>query len=256
MPDVDSWDELPTRGSASRWVPLVGGLLGMVVVVARLNDIEPLVTGDDGIVQVSSVQASRSSVEVTAAGPSRPADPAWLDRTSAATGIPPRALAAYASAELEVASSDPSCGIGWNTLAGIGAIESGHGSYGGSVLGPDGRTLPAIVGPALDGVQFAAIRDTDDGAFDGDAVWDRAVGPLQFIPSTWQRWGADGNGDGHAEPGQLDDAALAAAHYLCHAGPMTSAEPWRRAIHSYNHSEEYVDAVADRANSYADAARS
>ena len=47
---------------------------------------------------------------------------------------------------------------------------------------------------------------------------DRAVGPMQFLPASWARYGADGNGDGVRDPHQLDDAALAAAAYLC-AGP-------------------------------------
>jgi membrane-bound lytic murein transglycosylase B len=96
-----------------------------------------------------------------------------------------------------------------------------------------------------------AIRDTDGGRWDGDAVWDRAVGPMQFIPETWERWGADVDGNGSADPNQIDDAALAAARYLCAAGEMTSVDGWRRAIFSYNNLESYVNDVAATANVYA-----
>lgn len=175
----------------------------------------------------------------------------WTVRTAAATGIPVRALRAYAGAAATVAAEQPACGLAWNTLAGIGAIETRHGSHGGAVLRDDGYTEPAIRGIALDGTQSAVIRDTDDGRWDGDAVWDRAVGPMQFIPDTWERWGADGNGDGVADPNQIDDAALSAGRYLCAAGEMSSVEGWRRAILSYNRLEEYVDDVAAMAETYA-----
>lgn len=183
------------------------------------------------------------------------ADPAWTERTASSTGIPARALRAYATAALVVAAEQPGCGIGWNTLAGIGAIETAHGSHGGSVLRADGYPDPPIRGIALDGTASAAIRDTDGGRWDGDTVWDRAVGPMQFIPDTWQRWGADGDGDGTADPNQIDDAALAAARYLCAGGEMTSVAGWRAAIFSYNNLETYVNDVAATANLYAGRAR-
>ncbi|WP_258222892.1 lytic murein transglycosylase, partial [Microbacterium sp. HMWF026] len=109
-------------------------------------------------------------------------------------------------------------------------IESAHGTHSGGSLGADGYPDPPIRGIALDGSASAAIADTDGGVLDGDAVWDRAVGPLQFIPATWQRWGADANGDGAADPNQIDDAALGAARYLCAAGEMTSPAGWRRGV--------------------------
>lgn len=179
------------------------------------------------------------------------ADATWSARTAAATGIPERALRAYASAALTLKAEQPGCGLGWNTLAGIGAIESAHGTHSGGHLDAAGYPQPAIRGIPLDGSASAEIADTDGGAWDGDATWDRAVGPLQFIPATWQRWGADGNGDGVADPNQIDDAALAAGRYLCAAGEMTSATGWRRAIFSYNHLDSYVDDVAAAANTYA-----
>src|SRR3546814_10983757 len=61
----------------------------------------------------------------------------------------------------------------------------------------DGRSSRPILGPALDGRPgFAAIRSTPESAtWHGDSTWDHAVGPLQFIPSTWSRWAADGDGE-------------------------------------------------------------
>ncbi|WP_243844454.1 lytic murein transglycosylase [Salinibacterium sp. ZJ454] len=183
--------------------------------------------------------------------PTSHVDQDWVARVAAATGIPSRALSAYAAADLTIDVEQPACGLGWNSLAAIGWIESGHGSHDGAVLGEDGYPVPAIRGPALNGNGVAAIRDTDGGTFDGDALWDRAVGPMQFIPDTWARWEADGNGDGNANPNQIDDAALAAARYLCASGPMTATEGWRAAVFSYNHLDSYVDDVAATANRYA-----
>ncbi len=182
--------------------------------------------------------------------PYRPSDP-WVAQVSAATGIPVRALAAYARAHLRVSAEQPGCRVGWNTLAALGGVESGHGSAGGAVLGEDGYPRPAIRGPALDGRRFASIPDTDGGVLDGDTEWDRAVGPLQFIPSTWERWAADGDGDGVADPDQIDDAALAAGRYLCHSGDLADPGTWRRAVFSFNHSDVYVADIAALANRYA-----
>ena len=174
----------------------------------------------------------------------------WLDRIDARNDIPRRALAAYAGAALALTEEKPGCHLGWNTLAAIGHIESDDGRHGGAVLSDDGYSSVPIIGPKLDGGAFAGIHDSDGGVWDGDTVWDHAVGPFQFIPQTWRTWGADGNGDGQADPNQMDDAALTAARYLCHAGDLSTVDGWRRAVLSYNHSESYVDDVAKVANSY------
>jgi len=176
----------------------------------------------------------------------------WATTTATRLGIPERAMLAYAGAALATAESQPGCGIAWNTLAAIGSVESGHGTIFGGTLGADGRATPPIVGPALTGTEFDAITDTDHGALDGDTHWDRAVGPLQFIPSTWERWGADGNGDGVADPQQIDDAALAAANYLCHRGRDLRVEAdWVAAIGSYNGAASYLAKIVHAADTFA-----
>ncbi len=242
---------------------VVVGLVGVLVaagVVIRLTGLEvPAVqVPARGAAPVTTSDGPSPALQPgsgVAVSPVARVDPTWATRVSEASGIPVRAVLAYASADLTIDAEQPACGLGWNTLAAIGAIESGHGTHGGAVLGDDGRSTPAILVPVLDGGQFAAVSDSDDGAWDGDGTWDRAVGPMQFIPSTWTRWSADGNGDGASDPNQIDDAALGAAGYLCASGPLTTGEGWRRAVHSYNHSDAYVDEVAGLANRYADITR-
>ncbi|WP_163166358.1 lytic transglycosylase domain-containing protein [Arthrobacter sp. Alg241-R88] len=182
----------------------------------------------------------------------RNADAEWLAQAAAQTGIPSQALRAYVAAAGAANESSPGCGIGWNTVAAVGFVESHHGSYGGGSLDSSGQASGPIVGPSLDGNGFAAIADTDGGALDGDARWDRAVGPMQFIPSTWEIAGRDGNGDGAADPFNIDDAALSTASYLCaRGGDLTTAHGWTGAIYSYNQSDAYLVQVRDQATAYA-----
>lgn len=224
---------------------------------------EPEATTAEAAPTASTTPEPSPTPEATIAGPApaasgrpatRPAarvDPLWLDQVSSTTGVPRRALEAYAAATLTSQRETPSCSLGWNTLAAIGQIESRHGSFGGAKLGDDGVASPRIIGPALDGKGYASIPDTDGGALDGDTTWDRAVGPMQFIPSTWKLYGADGNGDGVKDPHNIDDAALAAARYLCARGGMGSAGGWRSSVLGYNRSEQYIADVARVANEYA-----
>lgn len=171
---------------------------------------------------------------------------AWVRRTATAAGIPEPALRAYGAATLEEGREAPGCHLGWTTLAGIGWVESQHGTLNGRVLGQDGRSTPAVYGPVLDGKGGVAAVRSDDGG------WSRAAGPLQFLPSTWERWGADGDGDGDADPQDLDDAALAAARYLCaEDSDLTTGTAWVAAVRSYDHDDAYVRAVYDAASAYA-----
>ncbi|WP_253776890.1 lysozyme family protein [Goodfellowiella coeruleoviolacea] len=204
--------------------------------------------------RASGVQPQASAVQ-----PLSTADPftTWVNRVADATDIPVRAVRAYATAELLMRARDPACRIGWSTLAGIGRVESIHGQYGGASLGADGRESTPIVGVPLDGSPgVKAIPDTDGGALDGDTTWDRAVGPMQFLPSTWQRWGARASGDGAPpDPQNIDDAALTAARYLCAAGggDMTTPQGWWDAVLAYNRSVEYGQKVFSGADAYAKA---
>jgi hypothetical protein len=168
--------------------------------------------------------------------------------------IPALTLRAYREAAAWAAGFDPGCRLSWAVLAGIGRIESNHGLYGGSAtrFSPSGAVSPPITGPPLDGRGVASIPDSDGGRWDGDTTWDRAVGPMQFIPTTWRSLGRDGNGDRVADPNNLFDAAVSAAGYLCLSGGGDLGDParLRQAIYSYNHSWPYVDAVLGWARLY------
>lgn len=197
-----------------------------------------------------AARLSRSGVRAGSAVPL--VDAAWATATATAAGIPLPAVVAYGRATL---MAPEGCGLGWTTLAGIGWIESQHGTIDDRTLGEDGRSSTPILGPALDGVgKVAAIRATAESTrWHGNPDWDHAVGPLQFIPSTWERWASDGDGDGTTDPNDLDDAALAAARYLCADGhDLDSGAGWSDAVFSYNHAQEYVVAVHAAAVAYAE----
>ncbi len=174
--------------------------------------------------------------------------------TSAAQGIPATALSAYQRATDVINAADPTCRISWQLVAAIGRVESDHGRYGGNTLGEDGLSTPGIYGIPLDGSNGTArIDDTDGGQYDDDLVYDRAVGPMQFIPSTWSVVGVDGDGDGVRNPQDIDDAALASAVYLCSGDEdLSTVAGQRAAVYRYNHSQDYVDLVLSIMNSYLD----
>jgi membrane-bound lytic murein transglycosylase B len=181
-------------------------------------------------------------------------DEAWLARTAAATGIPARALAAYAGAVLAKGKDGSHCAISWNTLAAIGYVESKHGTFAGSSVADDGTVSPPIFGVALDGGATEHIADTDNGAIDGDTDFDRAVGPMQLIPQSWKNWHVDASGDGKEDPQNIDDASLATANYLCRSGgDLTTESGWRTAVASYNSAPAYLALVARVGDDYATA---
>jgi len=195
----------------------------------------------------ASASSSTDPPPPTSAG----ADPAAVSAL-AVGGIPAVALQAYQNAALLEAASNPACHLPWPLLAAIGRVESNHGRSSGDLL-TDGTSAPPVMGLLLDGSNgFATIPDTDGGRLDGSAQFDRAIGPMQFIPSTWAMYAADGNGDGKADPFNIYDASLAAATYLCHAGgDLATTGGLQRAVYSYNHDQSYVDRVLSLANTYA-----
>ncbi len=212
----------------------------------------------DGVPDPAPVPGADGGTPPTAAPPvvpvverTAPGGGTVVDRPASVSGIPAAVLAAYQRAALALAASQPGCGVTVPLLAAIGKVESGH-ARGGQV-DAGGSTVQAILGPRLDGAPgVAAIGDTDLGRLDGDVRWDRAVGPMQFIPSTWARWATDGNGDGVASPHNIHDAATAAGRYLCADGrDLRTGAGLDSAVLSYNHSTAYLRLVRSWMAAYA-----
>lgn len=165
-------------------------------------------------------------------------------------GIPSTLYEAYSNAAYLLAESQPNCNLDWSLVASIGRIESNHARHG--KVDIDGNTTPNILGPVLNGGGFAAIQDTDGGKWDGDNRWDRAVGAMQFIPSTWEAYKADGNDDGVMNPHNVFDETVAAGKYLCSGNLDLSNDKDRAAaVFRYNHSDSYVATVLLWADAYA-----
>ena len=215
--------------------------------------------GADSSAGSSSEFATQAAAPVLARQPTGPGyvdmiDPTWASETAGRSGIPRLALLAYAGAVVRSREVYPDCGIGWNTLAGLGLVESDHGRHDGSVVGDDFRVRPEIFGVVLDGGETENIPDSDGGAIDGISDFDRAVGPMQLIPQTWESWPSDGNGDGIADPQNIADSAIAAANHMCRAaGEMQTPDGWRTGVAAYNTATTYGRAVATAARGYADA---
>jgi murein DD-endopeptidase MepM/ murein hydrolase activator NlpD len=74
-----------------------------------------------------------------------------------------------------------------------------------------------------------------------------AIGWMQFMPSTWLRWGMDANGDGIADPWDPEDAVFSAGRYLAAAG---AHDDLARSIFAYNHAQWYVDEVLALASEF------
>jgi len=180
-----------------------------------------------------------------AAGPQSSAQPTGELVTLSASErqIPAPVLAAYQQAATTLATGQPACHLRWQLVAGIGKVESGNSA--GRQISADGTVSPTILGPRLTGAGgFARITDTDDGRLDHDTAYDRAVGPMQFLPSTWAGAGRDGNADGRKDPNNIHDAALATASYLCaHHRDLAVPAQLNAAIRAYNASDAYVRAV-------------
>lgn len=160
---------------------------------------------------------------------------------AAISGIPARALQAYE------ATGEWCPGLRWQLVAAIGQVESGHGTYGGASVGDDGVARPSIFGPPLDGSGGTRQLPVDGwlGWWGLTGPWQRAVGPMQFLPGTFTAWAVDGDGDGVTNPHDIDDAAATAANYLCAGGAITDE---REAVLRYNNSSAYATEVLDLAD--------
>ncbi len=180
----------------------------------------------------------------------RPADQLrdWAAQRAAGLEIPVIALEAYAYAARVAEVENPKCHIAWTTLAGIGQVESHHGTYRGARLAPNGDVSPPIRGVRLDGSGGTLrIVDNDEDVTDEDGVT-RAMGPMQFIPETWRLYAVDAHNDGRVSPDNIDDAALAAAG---RGKDLATPRGWITALRAYNNSGVYARAVRDWATAYA-----
>lgn len=162
---------------------------------------------------------------------------------AAVTGLPAPAVRAYVNAAART-------GAPWQLLGAVGTIETNNGRFGGRTLLEDGYSSSPIYGvdlggPTWDG-SFAWVDDSDGGQLDGRTAWDRAVGPMQFLPSTFWQWQCEGMPD----PQDIDDAACAAGRMLASHGDLSNPGVLRAAILSYNPSSAYVSDVLERMNSY------
>ncbi|MFE5947563.1 NlpC/P60 family protein [Streptomyces sp. NPDC056480] len=175
---------------------------------------------------------------------------------SSVPGIGPVVLSAYVKAAHTITTLRPKCaGMRWSVIAGIGKVESGHAA--GRQVAANGDVTPRIFGVRLNGSgaggNTSVHSDTDGGILDGDPLYDRAVGPMQFIPSTWQGpSGQDGNDDTVKDPHNSFDAAQATAVYLCGTGSsdLTDEAQLRRAVLRYNQSGAYADEVSAHVRTY------
>ena len=165
--------------------------------------------------------------------------------------VPVIVLDAHLRAARRMLSLDPQCKATWWILAAIGAVESANAK--GRKIDAAGN-IDLIIGPVLDGTNGTAeIKDTDEGKLDEDKEFDRAVGPMQFIPTTWAIWGTDGNADGEISPSNIYDASLSAARYLCASrgsDPLDTPIGLGRAAFAYNHSLSYVAHVLRTASEF------
>lgn len=175
--------------------------------------------------------------------------PVWTP-TGTVGEIPPISYLALVQAS-QGSEKVAGCYVSWTMLGGVMGIESGYGTFGDSMPDPaTGQVAPPIFGPPIDGRPgFDLIYNDDYGRSLGVVgVYAKAVGPTQFLPSTWAVLGRDGNGDGVADPQNIFDAAMSTAAYLCAHGYVEGdLARTSTAIFRYNPSTAYVAAVLGRA---------
>ena len=240
---------VPLALLSAAWTASLAGV-GMSTASAGENPAQTLPDGTSVPTEAIEAPASVSTPGVVAPGIDGNVDD--VVATSSTSGIPAAALAAYQRAETVINAADKSCNLSWQLVAAIGRVESDHGRVNGNSLNSEGLATPGIFGIALDGSNNTArIADSDAGLYDNDTKYDRAVGPMQFIPSTWSVVGVDADGDARRDPQDIDDAALASAVYLCSGKDDLATETGQRAsVFRYNHSVAYVDLVLSIMNAY------
>jgi cell wall-associated NlpC family hydrolase len=211
------------------------------------------VTGLLALVGASVAAAVTTAVSlplfvVGAFGPGTAATPPSMLATSE---IPDTLLSRY--------QASPTCtGLPWQVVAAVGWVESRHAR---SRFDPDSRTWQGvdpksgateerIVGPALDGSggTRAIPATAASTANTGDPRWDHAVGPMQFLTSTFAAWGVDGSGDGTADPHNAFDAVASAGRFLCNGA--LHLDSVADALRRYNNSPKYVAEVLAKAVAY------
>ncbi|WP_091042793.1 lytic transglycosylase domain-containing protein [Nocardioides sp. YR527] len=222
---------------------------------AGFDPVEPVTLPGGETLVTSAIEQPASVTEPAPAQGARKGARTGTIAVAMAQGsdIPMSALAAYQRAAAVVTTADRACALDWTLLAAVGMVESDHGRLKSSRLDDSGKATPAIYGPALTTASGDPAPDTDAGAVDKLTSGDRAVGPMQFIPSTWPLVAVDGDGDGVRDPQDIDDAALAAAVYLCSGDEDVSTDAGKQtALTRYNRSKAYVSTVLKIAKGYAD----
>ncbi|OBA63143.1 hypothetical protein A5647_06150, partial [Mycobacterium sp. 1100029.7] len=216
----------------------------VITPVAAVSPVLPDLSGP----VVIAIDRAPTAFHVAAGAVSAPPPPMVVNAPGA-LGIPMMALTAYRNAEQKMAGSDPGCGVSWNLLAGIGRIESGH--AGGGAVDARGTAVSPIYGPSLDGT-LPGNEVIISSSVGNRVTYARALGPMQFLPGTWARYAADGDGDGVADPQNLFDSTLTAARYLC-SGGLNLRDPAQvmAAILRYNNSTAYAQNVLGWAAAYA-----
>ncbi len=229
----------------------VGGATGSSSV--RNSQVEPMAavaqpSSDMSGPSVVAIEKNPPAFHVAASTVSSP-PPAAVVNAPGSLRIPSMALAAYRNAESLMAAAEPGCGVSWNLLAGIGRIESMHAN--GGATDASGTAVRPIYGPALDGT-LPGNEVIVQSSSANRVIYARAMGPMQFLPGTWSRYAADGDGDGKADVQNLFDSTLAAARYLCSGGlNLRDQSQVITAILRYNNSVAYARNVLGWAAAYA-----
>jgi hypothetical protein len=208
--------QLPFGGSADLSIPGVDAVVSSTV-AAQLGLVKNLgvlinAPADNFTSLVSKVRAVTGPQSQVVS--LQPTTSTTPGQLPVATSVPTGRPTTYLA--LYQASAARYCpGLSWTVLAAIGEVESGQG---------------ANMGPSSAG----------------------ALGPMQFLPSTWQRWGINGFGDTGA-PNIMNpfDAVPSAAEYLCAAGAAKGGSSLYQAIFAYNHADWYVSEVLAIAREYA-----